>query len=367
MENTILYAGIKELNEIKGRVIELAEYRKKSDELQKEETRLSKLLSSREKDMDIETESTLKKRKSELASAYESQLSSLNSKNKKAKSQKEKAKEGKVSERIDEETAELKGKNKELMLEMKARLKADKTPRFCNTTLFYAFFMPKTAGEILVFILGLLIVFLAIPFGIYLAFFAQKFSELALAVIYIVMILVVGSIYLAINNNMKEKHLDTIRAVRGLRNQYRRNKKNISDIRKGIKNDRDESAYGLEQYDEELQKISEEIQKITEEERKALSTFETVTAQQIKSEIESRYEGELVSLKEKYKETAEERKQVEKKEKELSLMLSREYEAYLGKDMLTVQKIDKLISYIEKGEAADIGEALAVERNRCAK
>ena len=44
-------------------------------------------------------------------------------------------------------------------------------------------------------------------------------------------------------------------------------------------------------------------------------------------------------------------------------MLSKQYETYLGKDMLTVPKLDRLIKHIEKGEAANIGEALKLEMN----
>lgn len=362
MENAILHAGIEELNTIKEHVLELIGYQERNAELLKEESRLDKLIFGKEQDMNDEIETTLKKRKAELMSAYENQLGTLNARNKKVKAKKEKDKGAKVTERIEEETAELRDANKELALEMKAKLKSDKTPAFCNSTLFYSFFMPKSLKEIAIFILGLLIVFLAIPFGIYLPFFAKKFGEIALAVIYIVMILIVGSVYLAINNKVKEKHLDTIRAVRGLRKQYLRNKKEIRDIQRGIQKDEDESSYGLEQYDDELAEINAEIQRITEEEKDALSTFETVTTSQIKAEIKGRFEEELTSLKEKQKETDTEQKNAEEKIKELSLMLSKQYEAYLGKEMLTVQKLDKLISHIKNGEAANIGEALMLER-----
>lgn len=364
MDNAILHAGIEELNIIKENVLELTGYQDRNEELIKEEARLNKLIATKEKDLNDEIDATLKKRKSELSATYSSQLATLNARNKKIKAKKEKDKGAKVSERIAEETAELREKNKELALEIKTKLKADKTPKICNTTLFYAFFMPKTLVEFLLFILGLLIVFLAIPFGIYLAFFAEKFGELALAIIYVIMILLVGSVYLAINNKVKERHLETIRAVRGLRNQYHRNGKNIRDIQKGIKNDADESSYGLEQYDDELKEVGEEIQKITEEEKEALNAFETVTTPQIKAEIKGRYEEELTSLKEKYKEICAEQKSTEEKVKELSLMMSKQYETYLGKEMLTVAKLDKLISRISKGEAANIGEALALENNK---
>ncbi len=364
MSNAILHGGINELNTIKEHVMELAGYQERNAELLKEEIRLDKLIAGKEKELNDETESTLKKRKSELVATFESQLSTLNARHKKIKAKKEKDKGVKVTERISEETAELREKNKELALEIKTKMKAEKTPRICNTTLFYAWFMPKTIGEFLLFIVSLLVVFLIIPFGIYLLFFAKNFSELALAIIYVVLILLVGSIYLTINNKVKEPHLDTIRAVKLLRNQYNRNNKNIRDIQKGIKNDADESTYGLEQYDDELNEITAEIARVTEEEKQSVSAFETETTPQIKAEIKGRYAEELSSLKTTYAEVCADQKEMEDKVKEYSLMMSKQYEAYLGKEMLTVQKLDKLIAHISNGEAQDISEALALEKTK---
>ena len=128
MSNAILHGGVDELNVIKEHVMELTGYQEKNAELLKEEARLDKLIAGKEKDLNDETENTLKKRKSELVAAYESQLTALNARNKKIKAKKEKDKGVKVSERISEETAELRDKNKELALEIKTKLKTDKTP-----------------------------------------------------------------------------------------------------------------------------------------------------------------------------------------------------------------------------------------------
>ena len=136
MENAILHGGIEELNVIKEHVLELNGYQERNAELVKEEARLDKLIAAKEKDLSDEIENTLKKRKNELAETFESQLATLNARNKKIKAKKEKDKGAKVSERIAEETAEFRDKNKELSLEMKAKMKTDKTPKFFNTTLF---------------------------------------------------------------------------------------------------------------------------------------------------------------------------------------------------------------------------------------
>ena len=50
------------------------------------------------------------------------------------------------------------------------------------------------------------------------------------------------------------------------------------------------------------------------------------------------------------------------KVKEISLMLSKQYETYLGKEVLTVAMLDRLIAHMESGEATTIKEALALEK-----
>ena len=63
-----------------------------------------------------------------------------------------------------------------------------------------------------------------------------------------------------------------------------------------------------------------------------------------------------------YEGTCEEQKETEEKVKEITLMLSKQYETYLGKDVLTVAMLDRLIAHIQSGEATTIKEALALEK-----
>lgn len=364
MGNAILYAGIEELNTIKEHVMELEGYQDKNEELLREEARLEKVLSSKEKDLAEEIETTLKKRRSEIESSFEGQLSTLNSRQKKIKGKKEKAKGTKVSERIAEETAELRERNQELTIEIKSWLKKDKTPRFCNSILFFSFFQPKALLEIVILIIGLLVAFLAIPCGIYALLPTKPFGDMTLALIYLVTVVVFGGIYLLMNNLIKEKHLETIKQIRLLRTEHHTNGRKIRLIRKGIKNDSDESVYGLEQYDSELKEVEEEIHKIAEEEKEALTEFESTTTATIMEEIRGRYKEELEVIRENYDKTYAEQKQTEEKVKEFTLMLSKQYESYLGKDVLNVAKLERLIGYIERGEAANIGEALTKDKEK---
>ncbi len=363
MENAILYAGIEELNTIKEYVLELQSYEEKNTELEQEESRLEKVLFGKKKEMAEEIEVTKKKRKKELTMSYESQLTKLNAKAKKIKSKKGKEKGQKVAKRVTEATAELREANKGITIDMKALMKKNKVPNICNTTLFYSFFMPKAPIEFLILLFCILFVFLILPLSVYQLFFKDS-KTLALALIYMVIVFLFGGLYIIFNNVLKEKHLATLKEIKSFRHQYRLNCKKMRAIRKGIQKDTDESSYGLEQYDTELTKIEEEIARVAEEEKNALVKFESVVVNQIAEEIKERYQEELNSLKVAYDKTCAEQKVTEEKVKEITLMLSKQYETYLGKEILTVAMLDRLIGHIQSGEATTIKEALALEKNK---
>lgn len=358
-DNAILYAGVDELNVIKEQVLELEGYRGKNAELLREENRLERLIGSKEKDLAEEIGTTLKRRRTELTETFENQIETQKNRQKKIRARKEKEKGGKMSERIALETAEYAERNQAILLEIKAALKKDKTPGFCNSTIFLAFFRPGRALEVLILILGLLLAFAAIPIGVYLLLPKKPFGDMTLVLIYLVAVVLFGGLYLFLNNRVKERHLDTIRQIQLLRTEYRTNKKKAQLVKKAIIGDKDESGYGLEQYDSELAETQEEIRKIAESEKEALTRFEKETTVLITDEIKGRYQAELDALKESYHGTYEEQKKTEEKIKELSLLLSTQYETYLGKETLNTATLDKLIAKIQNKEAANIGEALS--------
>lgn len=356
MEGNVLLAGIEELNTAKEMLLELNGCRLKKEEQEKEEARLEKAVEGKEKAMNDEIAATAKRRKSEIEASYDAQIDTVRAREKKIKAKKEKQKGMKVSERIEAETAELRDKNRQLKNDGKAVMQTERVPRFCNTTLFYAWFMPRSLKEILILLLTVLAVFGALPCLIYL--FLPEKKPLYLVLIYLAVIVVFGGLYLVAVNRIKEKHLDALRRMRGLRNQTHLGKKQIKQVARGIRKDKDESAYGLENFDEELAEAAKELERIVKEKTGALETFERETRLIVAEEIKKNYEEELAALRQEHETAYRGQKQAEERVKELSLELSGRYESVLGKEKMTVAEIDRLISYIQEGRAANISEAL---------
>ena len=360
-EGNLLSGGVDKLNEIKENLLELRGYQEKYNNLVSEEDANEKSIQSIEKAAADEVQTTIKKRRSEIESAYDKQIDNTGSHIKKIKDKRDKRKNKKVSERIGEETASLREENHRLKLEAKTIFKQKHVPSYCNTKLYYALYYPKYLKDIFIILLTLILTLLVIPCGIYF-FVLPEERILYLVIIYVITVIIFGGLYLLIENHTKDKHSDTIKQVRNLRHEIAMNKKKINAIKADIKKDGDESIYGLENFDEELAKLDKEMAEIAEQKKEALLTFENTTTQVITSEIRKQYEEKLAALRAENDKIVAQAAQAESKVKALTLKIASEYEPFIGKDLITLDRIDSLINIIEAGNAATISEAVQFHR-----
>lgn len=360
-EGNLLLDGVDKLNEIKEDLIELHSYQDKYNNLIIEEEKIEKKILSVEKAAADEVQATIKKRRTEVEEAYDKQLDNIKTRIKKIKDKRDKRKNKKVSERIGEETSSLREENHRLRLETKTIFKQNHVPSYCNTGLYYALYYPRYFKDIIIILFTLLLTLLFIPCGIY--FFVLPEEKIFyLVVLYIVTVVIFGGLYLLIGNHTKDKHGDVIKQVRKLRHEIINNKKKINIIKRSIKKDKDESAYGLEDFDEELTKLDKEAADMAEQKKEALLTFENSTVQIITAEIRKQYEEEIASLKDEYNKIKAETTKAEDKIKALTLKIAGEYEPYIGKDLITLDRIDSLINIIEADNASNISEAVQFHR-----
>ena len=360
-EENLLTGGVDKLNEIKENLLELRGYQENYDNLVLEEEKNEKNIQSLDKAASDEVQATIKKRRAEIESAYDKQLDKTKSSIKKIKDKRDKRKNKKVSERINEETATLREENRRLKLESKTLLKQKHVPAFCNTKLYYALYYPRYFSDIVIVLLALLLTLLIIPCGIYF-FILPEEKILYLVLIYVATVIVFGGLYLLIGNITKDKHSETLKQIRELRHEIINNKKRIKAIKKSIKSDRDESTYGLENFDEDLQKLDNEVADTAKQKKEALLTFENTTIQIITTEIRKQYEEKIENLKTENEAVVAKTAQAENKIKALTLKIASEYEPIIGKDLITLDRVESLISIIAAGNASNISEAIQFYR-----
>ncbi|MBP1755711.1 MAG: hypothetical protein H6Q59_2109 [Firmicutes bacterium] len=356
--SNLLSGGTDQLNEIKECLLELYGYQSNNDSFLLEEETLENSIADLEQVMKEEIQKTTKKRRQEIETTFDQQEDKLQTRMKRIREKRERSKNAKVSQRIEVETSSLKSENEKLKLDAKTLFKQRHIPRFCNTKLFYALYSPSCFTDYILIIITLLITLLLIPCGIYF-FLLREERILYLILTYVITVIFFGGWYLLTGNRTKGRFAEEIGKVRGFRRQIRVNKKKMAVIRKNIRKDRDESAYGLQDYDAELAKLDQERSEVAEQKKTALSTFDNSTYQIIVSEIEANYKDRLSEQRMEYDKVRNALGKSEEKIKALTIKIASEYEPFLGKEYMTLKRVDALISILQAGNAANISEAVA--------
>ncbi|MBH1941120.1 hypothetical protein I5677_09475 [Mobilitalea sibirica] len=359
--NNLLSGGVEVLNEIKDNLLELHGNQTKYDSLMSDEEKLDKSIRNMEKSISDEILDTTKNRRQEIEETFDKQIDKIKAKIRKTKEKRDKRKSSKVSERIHAETADLREENNQLNLDAKTIFKQKHVPSWCNTRLYYALYYPKGLGDLFIIVTTLLITLFIIPCGIYF-FILPEEKIFYLILTYIATVLFFGGIYLITGNRTKEKHREEILQVKGLRSQIRVNHKKMAVIKRNILKDRDESSYGLENFDEELNRLDREAADIANQKKEALLLFDNTTSQVIATEIKSRYEEKLSGLKEEYKQVSDEAGKADDRIKALTIKIASVYEPFIGKDLMTLDRLDSLINIIQAGSANNISEAIAFHK-----
>lgn len=357
MEGNILFGGLDDLKLVKESVMELNGYKDRTDALNADETRLEKEIKTKEKVIADEYQSTTKKRKDEIETTYNDQIEKTRARIKKINGKKEKSKNKKVIERIDDETSDLREVHRQLVLDGKNIMKQNKLPFYCNTKLFFALYMPRGIVDVFIIILSLAIVLLAVPCGIYF-FCLPEQKMIYLITIYAVTVIVCGGLYMMIDHNFKDRKREALVSLLNLRGKIDRNKKERNIIKKHIIKDKDESQYGLEDFDKELQELDLELNNIVERKNNALLVFENTTKFAIREEINVRFQDELSNLKVDYTKVYQEIKDNEEIIKNLAMDIANKYEVFFGKEYMNVEKLELLENILMTGEVGTISEAM---------
>jgi uncharacterized phage infection (PIP) family protein YhgE len=355
--NNLLTGGLDTLNEMKESMLELNGNKEKFAALTSEEEKLERLIENTQKDITEEISEVNKKRKKEIDDAFDEQIDKVRAKMRKVRDKRDKRKNTKVSERISAETETLREENHRLNLEAKTIFKQNHMLSLCNSKLYFALFSPGGFSDILTILGTIIITLLVIPCGIY-YFLLPKEKILYLIIIYFITVIVFGGLYVFIGNHTKDKHPEAVKEVKKLRNIIKSNDRKIKAIKKEIIKDRDESGYGLENYDEELNTLDKEQADIANQKKEALLVFENTTSRMIADEIRAKHEDGLSKMKQDYDTICAEVKKVDARVKDLSIKVAREYEPFLGKEFLTPDKLEALTNIMQAGNAANISEAL---------
>lgn len=355
----ILYGNEDDLMNVRGLVEARDKVREEITSLSNEKKRLEKDVVAEEKQLAVNIESTVKKRREQVVSNFDKELDKSQDRLKKVRNDRGKEKSKKVAERIKDETSDLVNENKNIKEEIKTYFKQKGVPTFMDMGYMYSLYYPRCIKDILVIILTFIAGIIAFPTVMAWILGAKGFLKVLL---YIVLIVLVGFLYMLGYNYTRVRNREAYEDMLVKRSAIRKNNGKINRIKKKIKKDKDEDRYGLHEYDEDIKELEDTIEDIVKRKNDVLAEFEKTTKADICEEITNRDMPKIEKIKKQISEVSLKLKELEQKQKDMSINLSTNYGVYLGEENMTVDRINMLSGFILNGQASNVGEAVNLSK-----
>ncbi len=333
-------------------------------ELDLTEKRLAKSLASQKKIVEDQVNTTVKRRREELVRRYDSEIAKVQDTIKKIKTKREKSKQQSMKERITAQQSPYLAENKEMNDKIKGLFKQNQVPAFCNSLVYYSLYFPRTMKEVIMMMVIFAVCCIAIPCGVF-ALLPEK-KTLWLILIYLVIIVVFGGIYILIGNMTKDKHLATLQEAGVIRRQMAKNVKKMNSIKRSIKREKTEEHYDLSSFDAELAEKEKEKADLQAKKDEAVAHFENTVKPSITEEIVAASRDKITQMEEEHKQTSISIAQKAEQVKQETFRIGRDYEAQIGKEFMQQDKLSALLNLLEGGQATTITEAENLYREQAA-
>lgn len=322
---------------------------------------LSRSIEVSEREIKAETESKIKEAVASICDGYDKSIAADRGKIKAVQAERDKAKMAGVRERIAKETEELHKENENLKAQIKNAFKLEGIPMFCNKRLFFVLFQRKDFLDYFLFLLIDLLFCVALPL---LLCFIPEFPLWGVTPYIFVLFTLQAFMYGIVTKKILIPNAETLSGARNNKSKIAANKKKINRITKGIRSDKNEEMYGLGEYDYNINELHDHIDHVEEQKKKALEEFERTAKQDIIAEIDGRSRERINKTKEELAKKQDEALKLDELVKNQRIYIASNYEAYLGKEFTSLDKLQEMQSYMKTGVADTVGQALAAYRDR---
>ena len=136
----------------------------------------------------------------------------------------------------------------------------------------------------------------------------------------------------------------------------------VKKITKQIRHDKSEDRYDLGSYDDEIARAQQKVSEANARKQEALAQFDSVTKNIISDELTQKAGEKIGRLMSTHDETYRRYREVSEERQQKRMSLSDNYEAYLGKEFMTEEKISALSGILERGAVNSLTEAMAEYR-----
>ena len=353
-----------DLNVLKQVISDVSEYSANREELDRQNDTLKELnknIESIQKNINDEIDNKVKEGVNSVSGSFDQSIQEEKVKLKDVQGKRDKAKHAGVKDRIQNETAELRDMNRDMYSQIKAAFKEEGIPKYCSKRWFYALFATQGIGDVLIYVISLVVLYAAIPGVIYII---PQIPKWVLIAYYFVMITLELTAVKFIYNRTMVPHSETIAKARMVKYDIETNQKKIKRIEKGIRKDKNEDMYGLSDFDYRINEINDSIRNIEDAKAKAIEQFNATTRTDIIAEIRGRNAGTLEQLKSQVAVCEQEMARLDSLIKNQRAYISSNYEAYLGREFTNVDRLTELLDMMIEEPYLTISMAIAQYKAR---
>ncbi|MBP3567977.1 MAG: hypothetical protein J6K04_02315 [Lachnospiraceae bacterium] len=293
----ILLGGEKELMELKKTLQEKERYNSVLDSLDVAVKEQRDKIEQRKNEIELEMNAEIKRRREEAAKPYYDEIAVCEVDIQKARDERARKRQELIDQLIREETEMYEKRKKNLEKQIKLVGQEEGVPAVCTSRLFLAFFCPRTGKDALILIAGLVLLLLVLPMALYFGAYGGNDRQ-ALTTIYLVLIVFFYTLYLLINNLVKDKYLVGINKLLNLFGEMEKLEAHRKQRLKELENIPD-SSLDLQEFDEEIGRLEAVVGELTEQKNLALMNFDSDERMQldIGKQVQEKYRSEMDQMR----------------------------------------------------------------------
>jgi len=368
VEESILHGGEKELLELKKTLQEKNRYNAVLDSMDaavdEQKLNIEKRKAEIEKEMNLE----VIRRREAVAAPFYTEIAACEAELKSALEERSKKRIELIAQIMQEENEMYEKRKENLENQRKLVGQTDGVPGICTTRLFLAFFCPRSGKDALILVIGLLVLFLVLPLSVYFGVYGGN-NRSMLTTIYLVFIVIFYTLYLLINNLVKDKYLIGINKLLKIMEDLDKLEANKKKREKELENLPD-SALDLGEFDEEVNRLQAVIEELTKQKDLAVMNFDSDERLHIAigQEVQEKFKPELDHMRAVLQDHIDsyERMQVEYNKFLDDRRIEERYGILLQAepDIFSQTVIDELIFYITHSDAENISKAIIKRKKK---
>lgn len=368
MEDSILHGGEKELLELKQVLQEKNHYNVVLDSMDTGIEEFKKKIDDRKLEIEKEMNLEILRRRDLVGKSFQDDMDACDAEIKNAQNVRNGRRQELIDQMIQDEGVIYEKRKENLNTQRKLLNQEEGVPWICTTRLFLAFFCPRTGMDALILIIGILILLLVLPMIVYFGAYGGNNPQV-LTAIYLVLIVIFYTLYLLVNNMVKDKYLTGIKKLLKLMEESKKLDKARKQRIKELES-LPESSFDLSEYDEEMQTLETRKRELAEQKEIAVTNFDRDENLQlsIAQETQEKFRPEIEKMKAELDEKlrAYEEMQVEYENFLDEKAIEQKYEILLRvePDIFTQSVIDELIFFLQHGDAENISKAVMKRKKK---